>query len=84
MEEFKSKYYNIDQFGKDWTKEELVPILNFLESADIPTLQKIVTNCKINFTGGTENVNDSEQLIQVLFSDVSKEKLKEELSVYIK
>ncbi|MES3004649.1 MAG: hypothetical protein V4690_00890 [Patescibacteria group bacterium] len=83
MEEFKSKYYNIDAFRQDWTKDELVPVLSFLESADLNTLQTIVTNCGVTFTGGNEDVKDEEQLINVLFSDVTKEKLKTEISKHL-
>lgn len=83
MENFKSKYYNIEKFGNNWQTEELVPILSFLESVGIQTLQKIVTECGVSFTEGNENINNEEQLISVLFSDVSKDKLKEKLASYI-
>lgn len=83
MENFKSKYYNIDHFGGDWDRQELIPILSFLESTDLAILQKIVTDCGVNFVGGNENINNEEQLINVLFSDVPKEKLKEKITPYL-
>ena len=78
MENFKSKYFNINNFGDNWKKEELIPILNFLESTDLQTLQKITTECGVRFQGGNENMNDREQIIIILFGhDVKKEKLLE-------
>ena len=84
MENFKSKYFNLDSFYGDWERDELVPVLNFLESADVETLQKIVTECGVNFSGGNENVDDKEELVRVLFGhDVSKNKLLEILKSYM-
>ena len=84
MENFESKYFNLDSFGPDWNKDELIPILKFLESVDINTLQDIVTECGVTFNGGNKNVNDREQLINVLFGhDVAKNKLIEKIKEYL-
>ncbi len=78
MEEYKSKYYNIEKFGDSWKKEDLILMLQFLENADVKTLQKIVTDCGVRFSGGNENVTSQEELVGVLLGhDVSRGKLVE-------
>ena len=83
MENYKSKYFNTNNFD-DWdNKVLLLKIVQYLENIDINILQEIVSKCGIKFEGNNENVMDKEQLIYVLFGhDIKREKLLQVLNEY--
>src|SRR5436190_20366721 len=72
-----SKYYNLDSFDDDWTKEEFVFVILTLESLDKQSLINLWTRLSIPFHGMEDM--DEEELIAILVDDVPKEELLEGL-----
>jgi len=71
----KSKFYNFDSFGPDWTKKESESVIHFLETLPRKKLLEVARKFEVRFPShDLENITDKE-IIDVILSDFSKDEI---------
>ncbi len=83
-----SKYFDLEKYYESvasregWSKEEFATVIQRLESIPRKALVDLIQEFSIAFErSDTVDIADREELISILLSDVSREKLTEKLGI---
>jgi len=75
----KSKYFDLNSFGSEWTKEEISEVVKKLESLDKSQLLDLCVKFNIFFPDQKSDDVSKEDILYILTTDLSKEELKKAL-----